>query len=162
MTPVYFHAVTAHLLVLGLGIGAAALGLACWLQSREARLVALAVIGGCAVAAGPIYWAGKQAYREVRGAVDEQGQAWLDLHLERGDRVIWGYAALALFSGAAILANRRRWRSEGRWVVAAGGATLVILAAGAWTAQAGGRVRHLEFRPAEPLVIEEEEPYEVE
>ncbi len=161
MTPVYFHAVSAHVLVLGLVLGIAALGLACWLRSREARLVALALIGGCAVAAGPIYWAGKQAYREVRGAVDEQGQAWLDLHLDRGDRVIWAYAALALITGGALLANRRRWQSEGRWVAAVGGATLVVIAAGGWTAQAGGRVRHPEFRPAEPLALEEE-AYEVE
>lgn len=162
MQPEYLHALSSHLLVLGIGLGLFATLLACWLRSRAARLVGLSLLFLCSAAAYPTFWLGHEGYRNVRGITDEQGQAWLDMHLERAESVIWLYYLATLFAGCAILLPRSRPGSERLLIVLALASSSLALGAGVWVATAGGRVRHSEFRPAEPLAIEDEsETYEV-
>ncbi len=162
MTPEYFHAITAHLLTLGVALGLLATALACGLRSRRACMVGVALLGLCAAMAYPSSRSGHAAYRNVRVLADEQGQAWLDLHLDRAEQILPGFYALALVAGLAFEALRRQHRL-GRPLLA-GTALLAVgmLAAGGWVAQAGGRGRHPEFRPATPLPISDEIDYEVE
>lgn len=163
MQPEYLHALTTHLLVLGLGLGLFATLFACWLRSRSARLVGLSLLFLCSAAAYPTFWLGNEGYRNVRGIADEQGQAWLDLHLDRAESAIWLYYLVTLSAGSAIILPRWRPNSERPFLVMTIAASCLALGAGAWVATAGGRVRHPEFRPAEPLAIEDEsEAYEVE
>lgn len=163
MQPEYLHALTSHLLVLGLGLGLLATLFACWLRSRAARWVGLGLLLLCSAAAYPVFWLGQESYRNVRGIADEQGQAWLDLHLDRAESAIWLYYLVTLSAGGAILLPRWQPRSERPLLILAIATSCLALGAGAWIATAGGRVRHPEFRPSEPLVIENEsEAYEVE
>lgn len=89
MKPEYLHAVSNHVLVIGVGLGIFALILALYLRSRQAQIVALAVILLSSAAAYPVLFLGQQAYKSVRGMADEPGQGWLDTHMERAETTIY-------------------------------------------------------------------------
>ena len=96
-----------------------------------------------------MYLTGKASYRTIRKIADDRGTDWLDEHLERADSWAIAYAAVFCFSTAGILVPIR-WK---KLQIPLAIATLVVaiggLAAGAYIAEAGGKVRHPEFRGGE-------------
>ncbi len=150
MKPEYLHAISNHVLVIGVGLGIFALILALFLQSRQAQIVALAVVLVSSAAAYPVLFLGQQAYKSVRGIADEPGQEWLDVHMERAENTIYIYYALMLVAGAALVAPR--WKPKTTMPLTL--ATLAFAAAsmgvGGWISYEGGRVRHPEFRDSPP------------
>lgn len=102
MKPEYLHAISNHVLVIGVALGIFALVLALLLKSRQAQIVALAVVLVSSAAAYPVLFLGQQAYKSVRGIADEPGQDWLDVHMERAESTIYIYYALMLVAGAAL------------------------------------------------------------
>ncbi len=149
--------------MLGIALGLFATLLACWLKSRSARIVGLSLLVLCSAMACPVFWLGDEGYRNIRPIADEQGQAWLDIHMDRAEASIWVYYILTVLAGAAIVVPRYRPRSEKGLLISTVAMACAVLGVGAWISAAGGRVRHPEFRPAEPLIIQDEsEAYEVE
>lgn len=150
MKPEYLHAISNHVLVIGVGLGIFALVIALFLRSRQAQIVALAVILLSASAAYPVLFLGQQAYKSVRGIADEPGQDWLDNHMERAESAIYIYYALMLVTGGALAVPK--WKPKTAVPLAL--ATLALAAAsmgvGGWISYAGGRVRHPEFREGSP------------
>ncbi|MHB1082956.1 MAG: hypothetical protein ACYC67_26405 [Prosthecobacter sp.] len=150
MNPEYLHAISNHMLVIGVGLGFFAVVLALILKSRQAQIVALAVVLVSSAAAYPVLFLGQQAYKSVRGIADEPGQSWLDAHMERAESTIYIYYALMIVAGAALAVPK--WKPKAAVPLAL--ATLALAAAsmgvGGWISYAGGQVRHAEFRDGPP------------
>jgi len=81
---------------------------------------------------------------------DQDGQAWLDEHKERGEDLIWIFYALAALSAIAIAAPIKWAKSSIPLAVAVILLGAVTLGSGVYIAYAGGRVRHREFRNESP------------
>jgi len=152
--PAYRHVLLNHLPIVGLGI--AWLVLAWSLVDRRWRstvfgLSLVALLSGSAIA---VMSAGDAAYPIVFDSLDGPGREWLDYHTYLGDR--WGWlvcanAALAVLA-IAVGSMRERLRMVVGVVVLA--TTLVSLATAAIIAEAGGKIRHPEFRLSDPPVYE--------
>ena len=144
--PEYLHVLLNHVPITGLAIAALGLAIALFSRSRRAIVCALTMIAVCSAAAWPVYLTGKASYRTVRKIADDRGTDWLDEHMERADSWTIVYAVGFLFAMAGVLVPIR-WK---KLQVPLAIATLVVaiggLAAGAYIAEAGGKVRHPEFR----------------
>ena len=148
--PEYIHVLSNHLPLTGLAVASVGLFLALLTRNGVACRCALVVVLACAAAAWPVYLTGHAAYRNIRRIADDAGTDQLDEHLERADRWTVAYLPAALLAGAALGAGRFRPRIAIylTWATLLGAAG--ALAAGAYVAQAGGLVRHAEFRLPTP------------
>ncbi len=145
--PAYQHVLLNHLPVIGLLAGTVALIIALLMRQRAAQIPALVVILLTAASIYPVVLAGEAAYRPIRTIADAQGADWLDEHMDRADRYSGAYYGLAAIALITLVVPIRWPRSAGPLgfitLLAAG----TCLTAGAYIAEAGGRVRHPEFRP---------------
>ena len=148
--PAHRHVLLNHLPIVGLAT--AWLVLAWALVERRWSSIAfglslVAAFSGSAIA---VLSAGDAAYPFVFDVLDGPGRAWLDYHTHLGER--WGWlltANGALAIGAIALgAARERLRLASGIVVLT--TTLAALAAAAIIADAGGKIRHPEFRLDDP------------
>ena len=147
--PEYIHVVLNHLPIYGTMLGALALAVSLLLRSRSAQIIdlLLTLIGGAS--SYPVFVTGQRAYKSIRSVSDDAGADWLDEHMDRAEKTIGAFYLLALLALAGLLVPIK-WPKSGTPLVAL---TLVvaILCSGIaiYIAQAGGRVRHPEFRPSE-------------
>jgi hypothetical protein len=148
--PEYIHVLINPLPVYGLAMGWIGLIIALFLRSRRAQIATLAIVLISAASAWPVYELGQQAYDRVLSITDEDGKAWLDAHRDRGEDLIYVFYALAALSFIAIAAPMK-WPKAS--VPLALGVILlgaVAIGMGAYIAQAGGKIRHREFRNEPP------------
>ena len=157
--PGYLHLLLNHLPIIGLALGALALGVALVLRSRPAQITALVVVFTAAASAWPVLASGQQAYKPIRGLVDDAGSDWLDLHMERAEKTIYAFYLLAAVALTGLVAPRRWPRTAGPLAVASLALTLLCLGVGGYIAEAGGRIRHPEFRSSEPPAPSISEPH---
>ena len=101
--PEYLHVLINPLPVYGLFLGLASLALALALRSRAAQVTGLALILVSAASVWPVYVAGHKAYNKVYLIVDDEGKAWLDAHMRRGEKTVCLFAALAALALTAIV-----------------------------------------------------------
>ncbi|MEI6492171.1 MAG: hypothetical protein WCO94_06460 [Verrucomicrobiota bacterium] len=149
--PGYLHILLNHLPIVGTGAGLLGLVVGLFLRSRPALIPALAILVLAGVSAWPVNVTGHDAYRPLMKIADDPGSDWLDEHAERAARTSWIFYAMAGVAAAAVAAPVRWPRSAIPLAVVAGAFALVGLAAGAYIAQAGGLIRHVEFRvPGQP------------
>jgi hypothetical protein len=96
--------------------------------------------------AWPVYHFGEAGDDRVISIADHDGGLWLDEHVHRAETmepIFYITAALAL----AAIAFPRKWPCTDIPLSAASGVlALLTIAAAAWIAYAGGRIRHREFR----------------
>jgi len=122
------------------------------LRSRQGQICALAVIALCSAAAWPVYLTGKAGYRNVRRIADDRGMDWLDEH--PGSCRLLDDLLLARFSARSGLDSRTAFLETS--TVSFNHLTLAAALAGvgigAYIAEAGGQVRHPEFRSLPPPV----------
>jgi hypothetical protein len=98
----------------------------------------------------PVLVSGQRAYKTVRAMADDNGAAALDEHMDRAEKTIGLFYLLALVGLAALLAPIK-WPKTGLPLMAITLVfALVCFGLSLYIAQEGGRVRHPEFRPAEP------------
>lgn len=148
--PEYIHVLLNPLPVYGLLIGLIGLVLALILKSRRAQIATLALVLISAVSAWPAYELGQQSYDRVLSMADTDGQAWLDEHQDRAQDLIYFFYALALLSAAAIVLPMKWSKSSMPLTLAAIVLGAVVIGMGAYIAQAGGKIRHREFRNERP------------
>jgi hypothetical protein len=150
--PEYIHVLLNPLPVYGLLVGWVGLVIALLLRSRRAQIATLTLVLLSSVSAWPVSEFGQQGYDRVLSMADQDGQAWLDEHKERGEDLIWIFYALAILSVIAIAAPIKWPKSSVPLAVAVILVGTMTLGTGAYIAYAGGRVRHREFRnePAPP------------
>src|SRR5438094_6367377 len=148
--PEYIHVLINPLPTYGLAMGWVRQAIAVFLKSRRAQIATLALVLIGAVSAWPVYELGQQSYDLVLSMADTDGQAWLDEHQDRAEDLIYFFYALALLSAVAIVAPMKWPKSSMPLTL---GVTLlgaIVIGIGAYIAQAGGKIRHREFRNEAP------------
>ena len=148
--PEYLHILLNPVPTHGVPLGAAALALALWMRSRQARAIALFVILLSAACAWPVYSFGERAYDRIAARTDDAGQAWLDEHSHRAEKVVPCFYVLAGVALLAIVLPRSRPRAENPLAAGTLALSLALTAAGGYVAYAGGRVDHQELRTGPP------------
>ncbi len=148
--PEYVHVLINPLPVYGLAAGVLALFLALVMRGRRSRVIALILVTVSAASAWPVYIYGKKGYQRVHAMSDSDGQAWLDIHRQRAEKLIYIYYVTAVVGLLAIVAPFR-WPKSAPCMAAI---TLILAAGllciGSYIAYAGGKVRHREFRNEPP------------
>ena len=157
--PEYIHVLLNPLPVYGLLISWIGLIAALISKSRRAQIVTLLLVFITSISAWPVYEFGQQGYDRVLAMTDDDGHAWLDEHMERAEKLIYIFYALAALAAAAVIAPLRWPKSSVPLVVAVILLAAVTLGSGCYIAYAGGKVRHREFRnePAPPIRSQEDE-----
>lgn len=146
--PAYQHILINHLPIIGTMMGLLALATGFLTRQPAARIPALVVVLVAGVSAWPVYETGHDAYKPIRRLADDAGIDWLDLHMDRADQSVWTFYAMAGIAALALLLPRKWPRSEVPLSVLTALAAMGCLVVAAWIAEAGGRVRHPEFRPS--------------
>lgn len=148
--PEYVHVLINPLPVYGTLAGIVALIVALFLHSRPAQIVALTVVFVAALSAWPAAYFGEQAYDIAYSQADEAGDAWLDEHRDRAEDLVWCFYGLAALAAATMFIPRKWPRTAGPLMAATLALAIISLGAGGYTAYAGGRIRHREFRYGPP------------
>lgn len=147
--PEYVHVLINPIPVYGLAIGIMALVVALFFRKRAALVPALVAIAFSGAMAWPVYDYGEKSYDRVFSMVNPEGDAWLNTHMHRAEKMIDLFYALAVLAVAAIIAPIKWPRVAMPLAVV----TLVVgsatLGVGGWIAYAGGKVRHPEFRSSQ-------------
>ena len=147
--PEYVHVVLNHLPIYGTILGALALALSLILRSRAAQITTLILTLIAGASAYPVFITGQRAYKTIRGQSDDAGAAWLDEHMDRAEKTIGAFYFLAALALAGLLVPIK-WPKTGLPLTAVTLAVAVICAGIAiYIAQAGGPIRHPEFRTSE-------------
>ena len=148
--PEYIHVLINPLPVYGLGLGLLGLIIALLLRSRTAKIVTLTIVFISAASAWPVYEFGEQGYDRVLSMADEDGQAWLDAHQKRAEKLIYFFYVLAVLCAVAIAAPIKWPKSSVLLAIVVLLFGTVVLGMGGYIAYAGGKIRHREFRSEPP------------
>ena len=144
--PGYLHVLINHLPIIGTGVGLFGLVIALFLRNRVALLPVLAILVLSGISAWPVYVTGSNAYRPIMKISDNTGRDWLNEHSDRADRVIWVFYAMAGIAAIAIVAPMKWPKSAFPLGILSLFFALGGLGAAGYIAQAGGMIRHVEFR----------------
>lgn len=144
--PGYLHVLLNHLPIVGTGAGLFGLVVALFIRSRVALVPALAIVILAGISAWPVSVTGSNAYRPLMKISDDPGRDWLNEHMERADRTAWIFYMMAGLAAVALTAPMKWPRTAIPLGIITGIAALAGLATGGYIAQAGGLVRHAEFR----------------
>lgn len=146
----HLHVLLNHLPLVGLMLAAVVLVVALALRNRPTIVFGLALVGLTAGTAWPVIESGQSSYVRVRELADEEGKAHLRHHMALAERWDKLYYATA---GVAVLGLLAAWKwPRGFHALAVLAALLAAasLVAGVVIAEAGGKVRHPEFRSGPP------------
>ena len=154
--PEYVHAAINHFPLIGLSVAMLALVVALVVKSRSGTIIGLALVGVLALSVWPVYEYGQAGFDRVLSMADEPGQAFLRYHARLAERWVFLYY---LTAGVAGLGLGLTWKWP-RWLTPASILALALaaasLSAGIVIAQAGGEIRHREFRSGPPPVVQEQ------
>lgn len=148
--PAYRHVLLNHIPVTGLAVAWVVLLVGLLSRERTTLLAGLALVAVTAASAFLVIPAGNDAYPFVFGELDGDGQAWLDHHTHLADT--WGVLLYANSVLAALAIGLGVWRQKLLLPSAAGvtAATIASLIAVIAIADAGGKIKHPEFRLTYP------------
>ena len=148
--PEYVHVLLNPWPVYGIASGFFVLTMALIMRSRSAQMIALLLIAlmGPATFAGVRY--GYRGYDRVYAMSNDDAQKWLDVHKKRAANGQYVFYLMAL-AAIAGLAAHRKYSNAARpltWLTLV--LALVSFNLAGWISQAGGPVRHSEFRDGPP------------
>jgi hypothetical protein len=152
LTPAHLHLALNHVPIIGLTVSCLPILIGILAQCRTTIAVGLLSTLLCAAAMPSIMESGHNAGVEFKHGstlppLDEAGKAALHIHsglARKTTPIVYGSALIALMALIALT----KFRHAATWLSATVllGNTISILLA-IWTADAGGKIRHLEFRP---------------
>lgn len=148
--PEYLHMLLNPLPLYGMAAGVFMLAVAMFRRDLKEQMAALLWIALVGAVTGLVIWYGQKGYDHVYPALDTVARRWLDVHMERGETLMYLFYAAALTSLATLWA-RRKFPKAAR--VLAGltlGLAVLCVGAAGWISHAGGQVRHSEFRVGPP------------
>ena len=148
--PEYVHVLLNHLPITGLFVALLLLLTALAANHRFTLCASLALVAGLSLSAWPVAHYGERAFDRALALSDDAGGQYLKRHAELADHWIFLYY---LTSAAAVAALVVAWKKPKFLRPAAGVVALLVLAsliAGAVIADAGGKIRHGEFRYGPP------------
>jgi hypothetical protein len=145
--PEYLHLLLNHLPIVGLAVATLATVAALALRNRGAVVLGLVLIALMSATAWPVMETGEGARDRLRRTLDDDSKHALRQHMDLAeDWVVLFYATAAV----AVVALLAAWKKP-NWMwppaVLAMLLALASLVAVAAIAEAGGRIRHPEFRP---------------
>jgi hypothetical protein len=152
--PVHRHVLLNHLPIVGLGMAWVFLVWALVDRRWSSMVFGLSVVAALSASTLLVTSAGDAAYPVIFDELDGPGREWLDYHTYLGDRWGWVIAANGLLALLAIATGHFREplrRGVASVVVVT---TLVALVLGVFVAEAGGKIRHPEFRLGPPPAYE--------
>jgi hypothetical protein len=148
--PEYVHAAINHFPLIGLFVAMLALLIALVAKSRPAIIIGLTLVGLLSLSAWPVFHYGEAGYDRVLSMADEPGQAYLRHHEDLAEHWVFLYYITA---GVAGLGLFLAWKWP-RLLIPSSILSLLLatasLTAGIFIAQAGGQIRHREFRFGPP------------
>lgn len=144
--PGYVHVLINHLPIIGTFMGLIGVFVGLILRQHRALIPGLAILLIAGISAWPVYETGSSAYKPIRKISDEVGADWLDAHMDRADQTVWAFYVMAGFAAVAIVAPVRWPRSAIPLAAVTLVAAVGCSAVGAYIAQPGGLIRHIEFR----------------
>lgn len=144
----HWHLLTNHAPIFVVFSGLSALGLGIVWKNEVAKRVALILLLIGTIGGLVTYWFGQQAYKPMRGMADEAGQDWLDLHMERAEKIVWLFWATAAVTGFSLVAVWKHVKHARLLTFVAGAFAAALLGVSGWIADAGGKIRHPEIRGA--------------
>jgi hypothetical protein len=154
--PEYVHAAINHFPLIGVLIAMLAVLAGLIARSRAATCIGLFLLTATALSVWPVFHFGEAGYDRVLSMSDDAGQAFLQYHQQLADRWVFLYY---LTAGVAGLTCALSWK----WprLMLPGSILALLLAAGSlvagiYIAQAGGEVRHREFRMGPPPKVKQE------
>lgn len=147
MNPAHFHLTTTHAPIFGIVFGLGLLLLAVWRKSEELKRVALLGFVVAALLALPAYLSGAPASEVLRQLTPGMTMDASDQHAESAILAFAGSLVLGVVALAGLIGFR-----EGRKLPASFLGFVLLLALVAcgllgWTANLGGKIRHLELGP---------------
>jgi hypothetical protein len=157
--PEYVHVLLNPIPVYAMVCGILALVVALILRSRPAQITAFVVVMFAALSVWPVAEYGERGFDRVYSMSQGDAQQWLDVHRHRADIGSWVFYATAVVAAVALILPRFKSRTQLPLALVTLVFALASLGAGAWISQAGGKVRHSEFRdgpPPNPVPHEEE------
>lgn len=153
--PEYVHVLLNHFPLIGLLVAVLALAAGLAARNRTAIFIGLALVALMALSAWPVSAYGEAGYDRVLSMADDDGQAFLRYHQMLAERWVFLYY---LTAGVAALGFALGWKWPRLLTPISLLAILLAaasLSAGAFIAQAGGAVRHREFRQGPPPAVPE-------
>jgi hypothetical protein len=154
--PEYVHVTINHFPLVGLLVAMIALAAALVTRNRISLLIGLALVCLFSLSVWPVYEYGEAGYDRVLSMSDSDGGKYLQFHQELAER--WSFLYF-ITAGVAALGFGLAWkwpRSLPVFSVLALLLAIASLVAGIVIAQAGGAVRHREFRSGPPPKTHEE------
>lgn len=150
--PAYRHVLLNHLPITGLAVAWLGLCFSLYSGHWSSRIFALAVAGLLSLSGLLVMATGDDAYPLVFDSLDGYGRDWLDHHVHLAER--WGHllTANAVLACVAIGSGCFRARLQTPLTAVVLVSTLAALAGAVTIAEAGGVIRHAEFRVVDPPV----------
>lgn len=155
LTPAHIHLALNHIPIIGIAVASFPILIGILAQCRITIATGLLATILCAAAMPTIMESGSKASHALKEGtllppLDEAGKIALHMHSSRADKttpVIYASAILAVLALLALI----KFPKAATWLAAAvllGNGASILLAI--WAADAGGRIRHIEFRPPTP------------
>jgi hypothetical protein len=151
--PEYIHAALNHFPLVGLFAAIVGLGSALMLRNRPAVFIGLGLVMVFSLSVWPVYHFGEEGYDRVLSMADEPGQAFLRYHEHLAERWVFLFYITAGLAALGLAVGWKFPRTQFPLSIAALVLGLASLAAGIVIAQAGGEIRHREFRFAPPPAV---------
>lgn len=158
--PEYVHVLLNPWPVYGMAAGAFLLLLSFLTRSEKGSMGSLLWLILMAIATWLAVEFGQKAYDRVYAMSGTDAQQWLDVHMKRAETYRYVFYGVGISAASALLTSRR-WPSVSRSLVALTMFLAVIsVGVGGWISQAGGKVRHSEFREGPPAAEQLPSPEE--
>jgi hypothetical protein len=150
--PAHLHVLLNHLPLTGLAVAVVVLLAALLLRNRPAVVWGLVLAGLLSGSAWLVIESGESSYVRVRELADEDGKAQLKQHMLIAERWSNLYYVTAAACVAGLLTAWKWPRGLYGLAVLVAVLAAASLVAGVAIAEAGGKIRHPEFRTGPPSV----------
>ena len=151
LTPEHVHVALNHIPLIGLAVACIPLLYGLIRRQRAALVAGMLVALLCSASAPIVTGTGEGAAERftgdaLAGVLDDAGMNWIGVHSARADKAVWLIYAVALVAAAGLVAMWKRPRLDAIAGVAVLLLCIVSTLAMIWVADAGGKIRHSEFR----------------
>ncbi len=148
--PEYVHVLLNPWPVYGIASAFFTLAIAVIMKSRSAQMIALLLLTLLGPATFAVVQYGYKGYDRVYAMSNEDSQKWLNVHKERAAKGQYMFYLMALAAMAALVGHWKSYHAARSltWLTLL--LALVCFNLAGWISQAGGQVRHSEFREGPP------------
>lgn len=149
--PEYIHVLINPLPLYGMAAGAFMLVMSWLLKSPQEQKAALLWIALMGVATWFVVRYGMKGYDRVFAmSTSEDAQQWLKVHMSRAEKSMYVFYLTGFIALLALMTPSTKEKLSKILVGITLVLTLVCMGLGGWISQAGGQVRHSEFREGPP------------